>query len=120
MTDPLFDTILEAIDAVHDMDVTHADYAREIAKRVRALVPEWQPIETAPKDGEVCLIYKPEERRSDEYTMAAYWSASKGGFVPVGGTHKQGYYSEVFGFDQGYPTKWMPLPLPPAEEAGWV
>ena len=40
MTDRLYETILEAIDAVHDMDVTHADYAREAAKRVRAMVPE--------------------------------------------------------------------------------
>ncbi|WP_417733139.1 DUF551 domain-containing protein [Rosistilla oblonga] len=36
--------------------------------------------------------------------------------MPVGGIHKQGYFSNVAGCDQGYPTHWMPLPEPPILE----
>ena len=76
-------------------------------------VDPWQPIETEPKDGESVLIWKPDERMVGEYMMAAYWDDRQGGYVPVGGFHKQGYYSETAGRDQGYPTHWMPLPKPP-------
>ena len=76
-------------------------------------VDPWQPIETEPKDGESVLIWKPDERMVGEYMMAAYWDDRQGGYVPVGGVHKQGYYSETAGRDQGYPTHWMPLPKPP-------
>ncbi len=75
---------------------------------------DWQPIETAPRDGEPVLIWKPDERRVGEYMMAAYWDDSQNGFVPVGGVHKQGYFSTLQGRDQGYPTHWMPLPTAPA------
>ena len=75
----------------------------------------WRPIETAPKDGEPILIWKPNERMVGEYMMAAYWDNSdEPGFVPVGGQHKQGYLSSVTGTPQGYPTHWRPLPAPPA------
>ena len=74
---------------------------------------EWQSIETAPKDGEPVLIWKPDERMVGEYMMAAYWCDVQDGFVPVGGYHKQGYRSTVTETDQGYPTHWMPLPAPP-------
>jgi hypothetical protein len=76
---------------------------------------EWQPIETAPQDGEPILIWKPAERMVGEYMMAAYWHDDADGFVPVGGIYKQGYRSSVTGTDQGYPTHWMPLPAPPKD-----
>jgi len=78
---------------------------------------EWLPIESAPKDGEPVLIWKPDERMVGEYMMAAYWDDShykEPGWVPVGGIYKQGYFSDVTESDQGYPTHWMPLPAPPA------
>ena len=76
---------------------------------------QWQPIATAPKDGEPVLIWKPDERRVGEYMMSAYWDEDNEGFVPVGGIHKQGYFSKLQGCDQGYPTHWMPLPAAPTE-----
>jgi hypothetical protein len=68
------------------------------------------------------LIYKPDEPRVGEYIMTAYWCHERDGFVPVGGIHKQGYYSEWAGCDQGYPTHWMPLPAAPADKAptDWI
>lgn len=80
----------------------------------------WQPIETAPKDGEPILIYKPDERMVGPYTMAAYFDDEQGGFVPVGGIHKQGYFSKHAGINQGFPTHWRPLPTPPLTTEGGV
>ncbi len=74
---------------------------------------EWQPIETAPKDGDPILIYKPDERMVGEYTMSAYWDDDQEGWVPVGGIHRLGYRSSATNSYQGYPTHWMPLPEPP-------
>jgi hypothetical protein len=60
---------------------------------------EWQPIETAPKDGEF-LVYS-----SDDGVVAVYPSRSSGMFLPKGG----GRDSD----DVSRPTHWMPLPPPP-------
>lgn len=78
----------------------------------------WQTIDSAPRDGEPVLIWKPDERMVGEYMMAAYWDDDhylEPGWVPVGGVNKQGYLSDVTGTPQGYSTHWMPLPLPPAD-----
>jgi hypothetical protein len=79
----------------------------------------WQPIETAPRDGEPVMIWKPSERMVGEYMMAAYWDenhfSGNAGWVPVGGVHVQGYHSSVTDTPQGHPTKWQHLPTPPQE-----
>ncbi len=67
---------------------------------------EWQPIETAPKDGTHVLLY-----RSGEYASLheGYWKLSH-----FGGSHAWGGAGWTFaGFDQ--PTHWMPLPAPPGD-----
>lgn len=56
----------------------------------------WQPIETAPKDGGIILVW-------DDGVALAWW-------------HEQGYWTE----DEGMisrPTHWMPLPKPPVTVA---
>ena len=64
---------------------------------------EWKPIETAPRDGETILAFKPDERRSGDWMTAVYWSDDDylRGWVMVGGLHV------------AHPTHWMPLPTPP-------
>lgn len=67
---------------------------------------EWQPIETAPKDGTPVLLYEPSE---DPTVHVAEWG--------IGDWH-------LCDFDPGYdlvqravnPTHWMPLPEPPNHE----
>lgn len=77
---------------------------------------DWQPIETAPKDGTSVLLYKPDERRVGEYMLAGYFDDSDGiwggKWVAVHG-NSLGYFSEWQGADQGYPTHWQSLPEPP-------
>jgi hypothetical protein len=61
----------------------------------------WQPIETAPKEGEY-LVYMPAERHPIQ--VARYHPNVK-------------VIGNVFAFDLSPPTHWMPLPAPPTQEA---
>ena len=72
---------------------------------------EWQPIETAPKDGTRILIYQPEgqwKSRRDrrlEYIDTAYWHTP-------GNPEHPGYWC-AYVLCVYRPTHWMPLPEPP-------
>ena len=80
---------------------------------------EWKPIETAPKDGEAVLLYKPNERMVGEYILTGYWGEwpeEEECWLPSGGGGPLGYHSKVTGTPQGYPTHWMPLPTPPQDD----
>jgi hypothetical protein len=68
----------------------------------------WQPINTAPKDGTSVLLYQPKGRYYHECMMVAAWSTS---WMPDG---IGGYEWEN---ELQAPTHWMPLPLPPTE---WI
>jgi hypothetical protein len=59
----------------------------------------WQPIETAPKDEGIYLVWMP-LRSLDPYSCQ-WWDEREGGF------------SNDFGI-----THWMPLPAPPAPDGG--
>lgn len=64
---------------------------------------DWQPIETAPKDGMV-LVYCPDARQGKEI-VAAQLKAGKPFLV-----------SGIFAFDHAPATHWMPLPPPPKDQ----
>jgi hypothetical protein len=64
-----------------------------------SLVPQWQPIETAPKEGHF-LVYLPEEQSK---VQSARKNAN--GVFVIGGH---------FAFDMSKPTHWMLLPDAPA------
>lgn len=81
---------------------------------------EWQPIETAPRDGSRLLVYCPE----DNYCIAAiaisYWAHSPPNvsFIPTGDPHlwrREVQEHARFEVEGGWesPTHWMPLPEPP-------
>ena len=59
---------------------------------------DWQPMETAPKEGQF-LVYMPTDKRQS--IQVAKWHPN----VKVIGN--------VFAFDAQPPTHWMPLPAPP-------
>ena len=78
---------------------------------------EWQPIETAPKDGSVVLTFSMDAHLEPTVSqlglhwtpvMAMAWLMEE--FLPV----------DEFGdfhFTNGYaPTHWMPLPAPPKQD----
>lgn len=58
------------------------------------LVPQWQPIETAPRDGRWVLRYDPRLPKNDQ----VFQTRSDGGFW---------VYEKI-------PGAWMPLPQPPS------
>ena len=62
---------------------------------------EWQPIETAPKDGTQILVYEPEEKYTPIYVVV----------------YDNGKWIEASGeqYANWKPTHWMPLPLPPKD-----
>ncbi len=74
---------------------------------------EWQPIETAPKDGTIVLFWpdfdaedaRPPHRRKDQ----------KNRYIKMGWTSGNGDYWSPEMQLLNEPTHWMPLPEPPQE-----
>ena len=58
---------------------------------------EWQPIETAPKDGKTEVI------------------VCEFGFIYIGIFDKEGFCKDMYGVGL-HPTHWMPLPKPPIHD----
>ncbi len=75
---------------------------------------QWQPIETAPKDGSLILVFEPTCHADEQIwmtewranTAATSWGGSEGGAWTI---YMDGQRIE--------PTHWMPLPAPPTENA---
>jgi len=58
----------------------------------------WQLIKTAPKNGELVLVF-------EDFVSVAYFDADEGD-----------WYSPGLSGDMYHPTHWMPLPAPPEIE----
>jgi len=72
---------------------------------------EWQPIETAPKDGTRILAFFPQQ--IDCYTiLTVNFTRDQWALCPYGGYD---FCSIEFGETED-PTHWMPLPNPPKQE----
>ena len=66
-----------------------------------SLLPQWQPIESAPKDGTYVLLYWP------------YWSKR----AIIGYCHADQWYSEwALSTDGDGPICYQPLPAPPTKD----
>lgn len=76
-------------------------------KRDGLLVPEWQPIETAPEDGTEVLLWATMPRIEAYIALTGYFDEMDGAWsVPV---------ASIYG-PFVYPSHWMPLPTPPGEK----
>lgn len=67
---------------------------------------EWQPIETAPKDGTEIIVYTATKR------ITTAWFCEETKLWP----HDEVYSEDGEPCNVGWPTHWMPLPEPPKEE----
>jgi hypothetical protein len=67
---------------------------------------EWQPIETAPKDGTPLLLFIDGESELADRMTTGRWNSGRWELCQVGGYAED---SEVW----TDPTAWMPLPPPP-------
>ena len=80
---------------------------------------EWQPIETAPKDGQVILVVSNFGGNFHPYVGIAHWEGDckdndlwRAG-MPDEWRDAEGRGDEILGFHK--PTHWMPLPKPPTD-----
>lgn len=65
---------------------------------------EWQPIETAPKDGTEIIVFMPDAYNQIEIVAFSSDGASGEAWCSA---------RCVDGLEAGIPTHWMPLPSPP-------
>jgi hypothetical protein len=109
MTD-LRETILTAMDSVHDMDTTHGDYADAII----AALTGWQDISTAPKDGLPVLLWAECDGwpGKSSRVVGAFHSGAWRICGPVMG-EPSGDGKERQWLGEVVPKKWSPLPPPP-------
>jgi hypothetical protein len=88
---------------------TSIDYTSwDISEAGSIKMTEWQPIETAPKDGSAILIWPAQSALtgSTECMIISYvvrWHDWKEAWIEASGEE----------YDTFYPTHWMPLPPPP-------
>lgn len=101
----------------------------EAAQRIRALsealqeacherdgllakVPEWQPIETAPRDGAWVLL-----AREFEWSTPGWWAEdnSEGDWYELN-NHPSDSWADSWGGPLAGVSHWMPLPTPPGEK----
>lgn len=69
---------------------------------------EWQPIETAPKDGIEILVYVPPSAYRNGYVRSVQWRERD-----IDYWHVEDNKNGPFPLRGGIPTHWMPLPEPP-------
>lgn len=82
---------------------TAARIDRKMAKHAARIVDDWEPMDTAPKDGTVILVY----RKIDADTimnLVAWWSEKDRAW-------QYGKFDRLR--SELSPTHWMPLPEPP-------
>ena len=85
-------------------DETHIRFARAIERAVLAKrVPQWLPIETAPKDGKRIMVWMDDQYASNEHAFAKLWFYQDG---------KLGGGAEGYSGNWSI-SHWMPLPPPP-------
>lgn len=85
-----------------DMLWINRHHAAALLSAIDAPAPQWQPIESAPKDGDI-LAWDGDDIR------VTHWHTRPSG---AGGWYEQVDQYEVFFWS---PTHWQPLPAPPEE-----
>ena len=101
-----FKTLKEAQD-YHSFVVTHGQKVQSLVAEVRRLreAQQWQPIETAPRDGTHFLAYQKPSLKSDQSCYECW-------------LQKDDYDGDFWQDDcdsEPSPTHWMPLPKSPVQ-----
>lgn len=77
---------------------------------------EWQPIETAPKDGQCCILLINGMAIEGLWAEDDAWDEENAGWVKRGGWQVISLPSHGCGccsYDNDSPSHWMPVPEPP-------
>jgi hypothetical protein len=84
---------------------------------------DWQPIETAPKDGNKIILYYRNRHNFGRTVMGCWVTDEQANETDTDGVGLEaGWYEQIDNWDdyaqiaihEGEPTHWMPLPKPPA------
>jgi hypothetical protein len=87
-----------------------------------ATASQWQPIETAPKDGRKIIVFYLNRNKLPRTVMASWLSEEQANDIDNDGAGlNAGWYERTDNWDdyshiaiqEGKPTNWMPLPQPP-------
>lgn len=108
--DPLTAAYNQGYDLGRETAATEAGLMlKQHADRLRALLAEreWQPIETAPKDGTEVLLWIDDDEESPR----------KGHWEPRLSLNRPHKWSVAYGWCEDKPTHWMPLPAPPRKDS---
>mgnify|MGYP001637187098 CR=1 FL=1 len=104
------------------------DHGLAMAAIIAALEPQWQPIETAPRDGTVILLGRAGDEADDRLPISVPGRWFKGyedgidymghddGFMDVEFQEfscPRSFGAESYRSEGFQPTHWMPLPAPP-------
>lgn len=93
-------TLLEKIESICE-DIVYSDLSYcAAADCILALLPAWQSIDTAPKDGTRLWLYFP-HKCPDDRQLVGWWE------------NKYGYWMDHADSNLTDPTHWRPLPEPP-------
>lgn len=108
MTHPEINPDADILDRLESepLSIHLAGAAAEEIRRLRAAM-EWQPIETAPRDGSSVLCYHP-FNDADGRICILRWDLSPSAQVPA-------WRTDVHSFVKFEPTRWMPLPQLPKD-----
>lgn len=107
----------------HGRDGSDGDLCDVCYWRKRAW-PDWQPIETAPKTGKKVLLFYVNQSNNGRTVVARWLGKEEVEEIDEEGVGlMEGWYECIDNWDdytdiaicEGYPTLWMPLPLPPSD-----
>lgn len=73
------------------------------------MTAEWQPIETAPKDGTEIIL-------CDSLSYAGYWENDPNYWQEIGWQEADSRQGHFISRHPQSPTHWMPLPEPPEDK----
>jgi hypothetical protein len=93
------EALKEALEGCYAIDFAAQQHAAQVAR-------DWQPIETAPRDGTYILLGWFLEGGGGGHPEVAFWHSTKQLWCSSRLLNAEGYYS---------PTHWQPLPEPPKE-----
>lgn len=84
-------------------------WEQSIISALQSPTPEWQPIETAPRDGTIILMFYPTRYLGPNKTIVGKWTKYNGG----------SWQNDEFSMSDTpeQPTHWMPLPAAPKPDA---
>jgi hypothetical protein len=111
--DDLLPSIVEECDKLDTLLLQTIQRERLASPALAASPPQWQPIETAPKDGTMVMVYpvRARCRREKPPVSMGYWHQP---WNP----EASGFWVCAFGHKRGCLTHWQPLPDPPSPVAG--